>query len=334
MPQVSVIIPTYNGSRYICQTVESVLNQSYQDYEVIVVDDGSSDATAEVLEPYLDRIRYYRQGNQGVAAARNFGLEAARGNYINFLDHDDLLLPQKLALQVEVFEQQPSVGMVHSGWRRINQWGEPLTDIEPWHEAPKLDLHEWLQRMPVLLSAMLLRRDWVERAGGLDTEFKQASDLDLVQRLALMGCETAWVCQVTTGYRQHSKNDSLNTLVQAKESWEVRQKFFARTDLPSQVQEQKHQYLYHTLVWIAWRLYYTNYLEKMRETLEQSLQYSPYPYLETVLNWIKTFKEHAAKHESKIDLDYLTRCQEWQTLLEAARQEAMQQNQRKFSGVR
>lgn len=322
MPQVSVIIPTYNGSRFICQTVESVFRQSYPDYEVIVVDDGSSDQTGEVLEPYLDRIRYYHQPNQGVAAARNFGLEVARGNYINFLDHDDWLLPQKLALQVDIFEKQPSVGMVHSGWRRVNQWGESLTDIEPWHESPKLDLLEWLQRMPILLSAMLLRREWVEEAGGFDTGFKQACDVDLIQHLALIGCQTAWVHQVTTCYRQHSKNDSLNTLVQAKESWEVRQKFFARTDLPSQVREQKNQYLYHTLVWIAWRLYYTHHFEKMGETLQQSLHYSPYPYLETVLNWIDIFQELASKHESQIDVESLTRSTEWKQLLEVARQEA------------
>lgn len=321
MTSVSVIIPTYNGSRYICQTVESVLRQTYRDREVIVVDDGSLDQTGELLKPYRDRIRYYRQDNQGVAAARNFGLEVARGKWINFLDHDDWLLPQKLALQVKVFEQQPTVGMVHSGWRRVNQWGEPLTNVEPWHDSPNLDLHEWLQRMPVLFSPMLFQREWLERVGGLDTGYKQACDVDLVQRLALMGCRTAWVRQVTTCYRQHPKNDSLNTLVQAQESWKVRENFFARTDLPQAVREQKHQYLYHTLVWIAWRLYYTNHFDQMRETLQKSVEYSPYPYLETVLNWIYAFKNLAHQHESKIDIVSLTGLPQWKQALNVARQE-------------
>jgi len=327
MPKVSVIIPTYNGSRYICQTVESVLNQSYRDWELIIIDDGSTDQTAKLLEPYRDRVNYYYQGNQGVASARNLGLKMAQGDYINFLDHDDILLPDKLALQVAVFDKQPQVGMVHSGWKRINTWGEPLSNVEPWHQAPNLDLHEWLQWMPILFSPMLFRRDCLNQVGLLDTTFKQACDVDLIQRLVIAGCQTVWVQKVTTYYREHSQNDSLNTLIQAQEALVVREKFFARTDLPPFVRERKNQYLYHTLVWIAWRLYYTNHLDQMRETLEQSLQYSPYPYLETVLNWVETFQAQAAQHSTDFDVVALTSSKEWQKLLEVARQEAAQ---RKF----
>jgi len=318
MPSVSVIIPTYNGSRYICQTIESVLRQTYRDREIIVVDDGSTDHTAKILKPYSDRIRYHHQDNQGVAAARNFGLKVARGKWINFLDHDDLLLPQKLALQVAVFEQQPTVGIVHSGWRRVNQWGEPLTDVEPWHDSPQLDLHEWLQRMPVLFSAMLFDRKWLDRVGELDTSYKQACDVDLVQRLALMECKTAWVRQITTCYRQHPKNDSANTLIQAQETWEVRRKFFARSDLPLTVRKKENQYLYHHLVWIAWRLYNTNHLVPMRNALQKSLQYSPYPYLETVLNWVDCFKDAAKQQENQVDVAHLTNLKEWKELLTIA----------------
>ncbi|AFZ45413.1 glycosyl transferase family 2 [Halothece sp. PCC 7418] len=334
MPKVSVIIPTYNGSRYICQTIESVFNQSYLDWEVIVVDDGSTDATREILTPYRDRVDYYYQTNQGVAAARNFGLTMAQGDYINFLDHDDILLTDKLALQVEVLEQRPQVGMVHSGWKRINSWGEPLANVEPWHQAPTLDLHEWLQWMPVLFSPMLFRWEWLNRVGPLDTTFQQACDVDLIQRLAIAGCQTAWIRQVTTCYREHSRNDSLNTLIQAQESWQVRQKFFTRPDLPLVVRERQNQYLYHTLVWIAWRLYYTNHLSKMGETLEQSLQYSPYPYLETVFNWVELFKAQAAQQTTELDLVALTASREWQKLLEVARQEATQRRFQQSLAVR
>ncbi len=319
MVSVSVIIPTYNGSRYICQTVESVLRQSYSDREIIVIDDGSTDQTVQVLKPYLDRIRYYYQDNQGVAAARNVGLKMARGKWINFLDHDDILFPQKLALQVEVFQQQPTAGIVHSGWRRVNQWGESLTDIEPWHDSPLLDLHEWLQRMPVLFSAMMFQREWLDRVGILDTRFKQACDVDLVQRLALMGCQTAWLRQVTTCYRQHQTNDSLNTLIQAQECWEVRQKFFKRNDLPLAIKQQKNVYLYHTLVWIAWRLYYTDHFDEMGEVLQKSLKYSPYFYLDTVLNWIEVFQKTAAQHESEVDVGFLTSLKQWKQVLSVAR---------------
>ncbi|AFZ43440.1 glycosyl transferase family 2 [Halothece sp. PCC 7418] len=322
MAKVSVIIPTYNGSRYICQTIESILSQTYQDWEIIVVDDGSVDATAALLNPYRDRIRYYYQANQGVAAARNFGLAMARGCYINFLDHDDVLLPQKLALQVAVFQEQPQVGMVHSGWRRVNAWAEPLTEIKPWQNIPHLDLHSWLKWMPVLFSAMMFRRQWLDKVGDLDPSLKQACDVDLIQRLALMGCTTVWVKRVTTLYRQHRKNDSLNTLVQAQECWKVRKKFFARTDLPPAIQKQKAQYLYPTLVWMAWRLYYTNHWEEMKAVLLQALNYSPYPYLETVQHWINAFKVQASQHDTELDLEALTHSKEWQQLLYLVHHEA------------
>jgi glycosyltransferase involved in cell wall biosynthesis len=108
-PQVSVIIPAYNGDRYIVQAVESVLGQTFTDLEIIVVDDGSSDRTYQVLQPYLDRISYIYQENQGVAAARNRGIKEAKGDLIAFLDQDDFFLSDKLASQVALFRSSPSL---------------------------------------------------------------------------------------------------------------------------------------------------------------------------------------------------------------------------------
>ncbi len=96
MPTISVIIPTYNGARYIRQAIDSVLAQSYSDYEIIVVDDGSTDNTAEILWPYGDRITYLYQSNQKLPTARNNGITASKGKYLAFLDSDDLFLPDKL----------------------------------------------------------------------------------------------------------------------------------------------------------------------------------------------------------------------------------------------
>ncbi|MFS8117396.1 MAG: glycosyltransferase family 2 protein, partial [Microcoleus sp.] len=118
-PQVSVIIPAYNGDRYIVQAVESVFAQTYTNWEIIVVDDGSTDETHQVLQPYLDKIRYIYQENRGVAAARNRGIQEAKGEFIAFLDQDDFFLPDKLAAQIALFRQQPSLGIVNSGWRLV-----------------------------------------------------------------------------------------------------------------------------------------------------------------------------------------------------------------------
>ena len=113
-PIVSVIIPTYNGSKSISATIESVLNQTFKDFEIIVVDDGSTDDTTVVLKQYKNRIHYFRKSNGGPASARNLGLRNARGKYIAFLDHDDIWLPSKLTIQTECMENHSDVGLVYS----------------------------------------------------------------------------------------------------------------------------------------------------------------------------------------------------------------------------
>ena len=126
MPHVSVIIPAYNCDRYISKAIASVFEQTYTDYELIVVDDGSTDDTAQLIRSYGDRLNYIYQTNQGVAQARNSGLAAAQGQYIAFLDQDDLFLPYKLASQVTLLEQNLSLGMANSGWQIVNERGEEI----------------------------------------------------------------------------------------------------------------------------------------------------------------------------------------------------------------
>jgi glycosyltransferase involved in cell wall biosynthesis len=111
-PEVSVIIPTHNYAQYIRQALDSVFNQTYKDYEIIVVDDGSQDSTREIMLSYGDRIRYYYQENQGPAKARNKGIIESRGKYIAFLDADDIWFPSKLAKQIEMFKTNSRLGMV------------------------------------------------------------------------------------------------------------------------------------------------------------------------------------------------------------------------------
>src|SRR2546427_4231674 len=112
-PVVSVVIPVYNGERYLADAIQSVLDQTYQNLEVIVVDDGSTDGSAAVAKRFGDAIRYVRQANGGVCQARNTGISVARGTYLAFLDQDDLWLPDKLAVQVAYLESHPEVGAVY-----------------------------------------------------------------------------------------------------------------------------------------------------------------------------------------------------------------------------
>src|SRR3990172_11738749 len=115
VPLVSVIIPTYNGSRFIRETIQSVIGQSYSKIEIIVIDDGSTDDTSLVVKSITDqRITYIQQKNAGVSTARNHGITVSKGDYIAFLDHDDVWLPCKLEKQLSLFEQNPKVAMVYA----------------------------------------------------------------------------------------------------------------------------------------------------------------------------------------------------------------------------
>lgn len=311
-PKVSVIIPVYNSPNYVGQAVESVLSQTYRDCEIIVVDDGSTDNTRTALEPYLDRIQYVYQDNQGSAAARNRGICEAKGELIAFLDADDFfILPEKLAAQVACFEAQPSLGSIQTGWRIINQRGETLSDVEPWHKIPELNLETWLRWKPIRTSSIMIRRIWLERVEGFDVQLRQSHDVDLALRLALMGCEAAWLPQITVCYRLHESNTTRNSLKQAQYVQAVLNKFFARSDLPEQIRAIEPQVRYSTLVWIAWYQYYSGQYSAMAEYLQKSFTYTPYSPMETISDWSICFRQFSADRGSKYDSYSLTNLPEW-----------------------
>jgi glycosyltransferase involved in cell wall biosynthesis len=199
-PKVSVVIPTYNRATTVPRAIESVLAQTVTDLEVIVVDDGSSDDTGKVLgQMFGDRIRYYPQVNQGASVARNRGVEQARGEWIAFLDSDDLWEKEKLEWQFKALEQfGPQCGgcytdvqfFNHSETRTMFQ----LVEHEFRHEGTmgaKPDVLERLVRpggsgMVVCLSSLVARADWVRKTGGFDPELLYSQDSEFMFRLAML----------------------------------------------------------------------------------------------------------------------------------------------------
>jgi glycosyltransferase involved in cell wall biosynthesis len=315
-PRVSVIIPAYNGDRYIVQAVESVISQTYTSWEIIIVDDGSTDNTRQVLQPYLDRIRYVYQQNQGVAAARNCGIREAQGQFIAFLDQDDFLLSDKLAAQVALFDAQPSLGIVNSGWRIVQEQGEIIFDIKPWENLPELDLKTWVVYLPLLPSAMMFSRQWLERVGGFDSQYDSVDDADLILRLALSGCEAVWLPQVTVCYRQHGQNVSIQrALKQANLSIILKQKFFSRADLPEEIRNLEKPAFYEALTWMAWQLYYSGYPAEMTKYLQKSLDYTPYSLKLTIVDWVNRLSGISNSYGCPIDGIALRKLLEWKDLI-------------------
>jgi glycosyltransferase involved in cell wall biosynthesis len=182
VPRVSVIIPTYNRAVLVREAVTSVLAQTYRDFEVLVVDDGSTDDTTAALAGYQEIQVHRHRRRRGVAAARNTGLAAARGEWLAFLDSDDLWLPDKLARQMAHLENQPDllVSQTDETWvRRGVRVNQPLSHrkVGGWIFMPSL------ARCLVSPSAVILHRRLLEAHGGFDETLPAAEDYDLWLRL-------------------------------------------------------------------------------------------------------------------------------------------------------
>ena len=171
MPRVSVVIPTYNRSDYILEAVESILTQTYRDFEIIIVDDGSTDDTRDVLAGQIEAgtIRYIYQENRSKSAARNHGIRLAKGEYIAFLDSDDLFTPTKLAKQVAFLDEHPDIGFVHSWYSKFDDAGNHLgtrdTSRYTGWVYPEI-LLSWSVLMAV--PCMMMRKDVLEAVNGFD----------------------------------------------------------------------------------------------------------------------------------------------------------------------
>lgn len=199
---ISCIVPVFNGERYLREALESIFNQTYRPLEVIVADDGSTDGTARIVASYGKQVVYRQQANAGSAAARNLGLSAARGEFVAFLDADDLWHLEKLARQMARFEARPELDLCLTLVQ--NFWTPELQE-----QAPRFDEHPLAKPFPGYISqALLARRTLFNTTGWFNTDLRHGDVKDWFLRAAEHGAIMEVVADVLVHRRLHGTNIS------------------------------------------------------------------------------------------------------------------------------
>jgi glycosyltransferase involved in cell wall biosynthesis len=205
-PLVSIIIPCFNQANYLSSAIESALSQTYPNFEVVVVNDGSSDDTAEVAARH-PRIRYFDQSNQGVAEARNFGFAMSKGEFVQFLDGDDRLTAESIEAQLRCFAAHPEAGLVVGDLEWIDQLGQRLGK----GSLPVLEKNHYEELLKVNhignTIAVMFRRGVLETVGGFNGFFTPAEDYEMIVRAART-FPSAHHGVVVAQYRRHTTNIS------------------------------------------------------------------------------------------------------------------------------
>ncbi len=205
---VSVIIPVFNGEDVISSSIESVINQTYQADEIIVIDDGSTDSTKSIVARYAASVRYIYQNNAGPAAARNHGITSANSEFIAFLDSDDIWIPSKLEQQIRRFLQDDTIGLVASGYCFCSENMEHRKDYTVEKFSSKyISFKDLLSENYVGTSSAVVRRDCFEKVGYFDESMVFGEDWNLWLRIARQ-YKVAYVAAVLCKYREHDRSIS------------------------------------------------------------------------------------------------------------------------------
>jgi glycosyltransferase involved in cell wall biosynthesis len=208
-PLISVVMPAYNASRYLGEAIESILGQTLSDFELIVIDDGSTDETPRILQTFAERdprVRVIRIQNSGIGSALNTGLAATRGSFIARMDGDDISLPTRFEKQVAYLRAHPECVLVGTRVLQIDPEGDPLFEmdtVEPSHE--RIDQLLLEGRWAIVHPAIMIPRAVMETIGGYDNDLVPVEDHDMFLRLGEIG-RLANLPEVLFKYRKHPQN--------------------------------------------------------------------------------------------------------------------------------
>lgn len=251
---ISVIIPVYNGENYLAEAIDSVLSQTYRDFEVIIVDDGSQDSTWDIIQSYGDQVRGIRKQNGGVATALNTGIRAARGEYVAWLSHDDRFLPEKLAVQMALLAKYPESAGSYTDFQTISESGEVTATVEVPHYEQGHMLRHLIQSVFINGSTLLIEKSVLEAVGLFDESVRIGNDA-LMWAAIVTQYNLAHSDQALTQYRIHEVQTSQNAEMMKRDMRIWTRICFERYDLshffpelrdgiPNKAQKEMQAYLY------------------------------------------------------------------------------------------
>lgn len=305
MPLISLITPAYNRANFIGEMIQSIQRQTYQEWELVIVDDGSTDNTSDVVATFSDaRIRYLRQANAGAAAARNAGIAAARGAYLVFIDSDDLMLPHGLEVLLKTLQANPDAGLAYGWFYFMDEAGAPLPytfgQIEgvipsqqdlPWPDnmpplcgtsvegrVLKLLLQEPECRF--LMGSFLVHRRFVEAIGGFDPLFRQSQeDYEFFLRLARSGCTFVCARQAVMVCRDHTYGAHNDMAKMLAAGLRVLDQFFATSAsdaaIAAEIEPMRKPAYQGVYLWTAVNFYEFDDFTAGTQSLNHALQLGP-----------------------------------------------------------
>lgn len=307
-PKVSVLIPAYNQADYLGEAIQSVLNQTYSNFEIVVVNDCSTDSTAEVVEQFDDPrlINVAHKKNRGLPATRNTGICVSSGEVIALLDADDLFHPEKLEVHVDFLEKNPDIGLTYNPHFDLNYSSTTIRGL--WWPPDKVDLADLVLGFPFNPSDMVLRREWVFGVNLWDENYTYfGEDLDMNCRLALAGCKMASVNRALS-YRRHHSGRQIRNLSQGCDTMnDVRERVFADPRCPRTVGNLRHIAMANN--YLVWSIYafLQNDTSSGQEYLRSALQLNPGLLEHESAEMINRFLVYSVADESEDHVQLLGR---------------------------
>lgn len=280
MPCCSIIIPAYNAITYLPKTVESVLKQTFTDFEILIINDGSSDNIVEWASGIKDpRLKLISKENQGVSAARNTGIAEAKGEYIAFLDADDLWEPTKLEKQLQCFKNNLLLGLVHTEMVLIDEKGKSLVRKFTSNIEGDALIH-LLEHNTVVTSSVIVRSSCLETVGNFDKNLRYFEDWELWVRIALR-YPFALIKEPLIFYRQHPNNTTKNWQMLEQNLGSIEQVF---QSVPEELSYLKNRTYAYAKIYLAWKTLQSGYYKQAANFRNQAIKdYSKVLFSDTLI---------------------------------------------------